>query len=116
LSPRSPYTTLFRSPVIEADLSDPGLSELIGEDHYHTLCDDVELLDGAGYEFDADAVRHGRLSPVFFGSALTNFGVEPLLKEFLRLTPPPLPREADVGAIRSEERQVGRVGAARRAT
>ncbi|HIU31997.1 MAG TPA: peptide chain release factor 3 [Candidatus Caccousia avistercoris] len=86
-------------PAIEADLNDPGLSDLIGEAHYHTLCDDVELLDGAGYEFDMDAVRHGRLSPVFFGSALTNFGVEPFLKEFLRLTPPPLPRQADIGEI-----------------
>mgnify|MGYP003364567336 CR=1 FL=1 len=54
---------------------------------------DIELLDGAAEEFDLDAVQHGQLSPVFFGSALTNFGVEPFLKEFLRLTPPPLPRK-----------------------
>ena len=66
--------------AIEADLSDPNLAELIGEEHRQTLVDDVELLDGAGYEFDLEAVRHGRLSPVFFGSALTNFGVEPFLR------------------------------------
>ena len=47
----------------------------------------------AGCEFDMDEVRHGQLSPVFFGSALTNFGVEPFLEEFLRMTPPPLPRD-----------------------
>ncbi|MCL2884764.1 MAG: peptide chain release factor 3 [Oscillospiraceae bacterium] len=64
-----------------------------------TLRDDVELLDGAGFTFDADAVRHGRLSPVFFGSALTNFGVEPFLQEFLRLTTSPLPRQTADGAI-----------------
>ena len=53
--------------------------------------DDVELLDGAGDEFDLEAVRTGKLSPVFFGSALTNFGVEPFLKDFLRLAPAPGP-------------------------
>ena len=44
---------------------------------------------GAGRDFDLEEVRAGKLSPVFFGSALTNFGVEPFLEEFLRLTPPP---------------------------
>ncbi len=86
-------------PSIEADLNDPGLADLIGPYHYETLCDDVELLDGAGYEFDMEAVRSGKLSPVFFGSALTNFGVEPFLKEFLRMTSSPLPRTADIGEI-----------------
>ena len=47
------------------------------------------LLDGAGDELDLDAVACGKLSPAFFGSALTNFGVEPFLKEFLRLAPTP---------------------------
>ena len=51
--------------------------------------DDIELLDGADSEFDLDAVLTGKLSPVFFGSALTNFGVEPFLKDFLRLAPGP---------------------------
>jgi peptide chain release factor 3 len=46
-----------------------------------------------------DEVRNGLLSPVFFGSALTNFGVEPFLEEFLRMTPSPLAREADCGLI-----------------
>ena len=53
--------------------------------------DDIELLDGAADEFDLDAVLSGKLSPVFFGSALTNFGVEPFLKEFLHLAPAPRP-------------------------
>ena len=83
----------------EADISDQGLDALIGSDHRQTLADDIELLDGAGYEFDLDMVRHGKLSPVFFGSALTNFGVEPFLEEFLNMTPPPLPRQSDAGVI-----------------
>jgi peptide chain release factor 3 len=53
------------------------------------LVDDIELLDGADSEFDLDAVRHGKLTPVFFGSALTNFGVEPFLRDFLRMAPAP---------------------------
>ena len=54
---------------------------------------------GAGREFDLDAVRAGTLSPVFFGSALTNFGVEPFLEAFLRMTTPPLSRTGDGGEI-----------------
>ncbi len=76
---------------IEAELGDPSLDELIGEENHKNLMDDVELLDGAGDELDLDAIATGKLSPVFFGSALTNFGVEPFLKEFLRLAPTPRP-------------------------
>ena len=76
---------------IEAELGDAALAGLIGEANHANLIDDIELLDGAGDELDLNAVRTGKLSPVFFGSALTNFGVEPFLKEFLRLTPTPLP-------------------------
>ena len=83
----------------EVELNDERLEELIGDDHRRILVDDIELLDGAGYEFDLDMVRHGKLSPVFFGSALTNFGVEPFLEEFLKMTTPPLPRESDIGKI-----------------
>lgn len=68
------------------------LDSLIGPKLRQTLADDIELLDGAGYEFDLQEVRAGRLSPVFFGSALNNFGVEPFLESFLKLTMPPLSR------------------------
>ncbi len=75
------------------------LDELIGPALRQTLEADVELLDGAGYEFDLEQVRQGKLSPVFFGSALTNFGVEPFLKSFLEITMPPLPRQAAEGLV-----------------
>ena len=68
------------------------LDGLIGAKLRTQLADDIELLDGAGYEFDLDEVRKGKLSPVFFGSALNNFGVEPFLEHFLHMTMPPLPR------------------------
>ena len=87
-----------RADKMEIQLDGPAVSALIGEKRHRQLMDDVELL-GAGREFDMDEVRSGTLSPVFFGSALTNFGVEPFLEEFLRMTPSPLAREADCGVI-----------------
>ena len=85
--------------TIKASLGDPDLDALIGRGLHQTLADDIELLDGASYDFDLEEIRHARLSPVFFGSALTNFGVEPFLQDFLRLTTPPLPRRSDEGEI-----------------
>ena len=80
-------------------LEDEGLRAAIGDHLYETLLEDVELIDGAGYDFDLEKVRHGKLSPVFFGSALTNFGVEPFLESFLKLTTPPLPRNTAQGVV-----------------
>ena len=89
-----------RISALEADLADTAaLDELIGPRLREELQGDVELLDGAGFDFDGEAVRAGRLSPVYFGSALTNFGVEPFLKSFLELTTPPLPRQAEEGPV-----------------
>ena len=61
--------------------------------------EDIELLDIAGDEFDLEKVRKGELTPVFFGTALTNFGVEPFLEAFLKITTPPLPRNSSIGEI-----------------
>ncbi len=83
----------------EVDLSDESLKDTLGENLYNVLKDDVELLDGAGDELDMDKVRHGKLSPVFFGSALTNFGVEAFLEHFLNMTTPPLPRNTADGIV-----------------
>ena len=76
----------------EAELGDPALDELLTPYLHQQLVDEIELLDGAAEEFDLDRVLRGELSPVFFGSALTNFGVEPFLENFLRLTSAPLAR------------------------
>ncbi len=83
----------------ESRLDDSSLEERLGSDLYEKLREDVELLDGAGDAFDLEQVRHGKLSPVFFGSALTNFGVEPFLKDFLQMTTSPLPRNSSEGKI-----------------
>ena len=81
---------------IKCDITDTErLDELIGETLRAELVEQVELLDVASFEFDLDAVRAGKLSPVFFGSALNNFGIEPFLEHFLKMTTSPLPRVAE---------------------
>ena len=81
------------------------LRELIGDEAADKLLEEIELLDGASAEFDLDEVRAGQLTPVCFGSALTNFGVEIFLQHFLRMTTPPLPRKADIGLIEPAEHE-----------
>ncbi len=83
---------------ISADDSEK-LIQVIGEDAYNTLMDEIDLLDGASAEFDLQQVQAGKLTPVFFGSALTNFGVEIFLQNFLQMTTTPLARKADIGVI-----------------
>ena len=83
----------------EVDVHDPELEEFIGTENKEKLLEEIELLDGASAEFDQEMVSKGELSPVFFGSALTNFGVEIFLKYFLEMTSSPLPRKADCGVI-----------------
>ena len=87
-----------KATATEVELDSPELARMLGERRAAALRDEVELL-GAGREFDLAAVQSGTLSPVFFGSALTNFGVEPFLEEFLRMTTPPLSRTADTGVV-----------------
>ena len=84
-------------------LDDPSLSNYINEGYIERLKEEIELLDVAGDEFNLDAVRRGELTPLFFGSAITNFGVEPFLKRFLQYTTPPLPRMSDLGEVSPEE-------------
>lgn len=81
------------------DIDSPDLESILGEYQYKDFKDEIELLDGAGDDFDLEAIQKGNLTPVFFGSALTNFGVEPFLEEFLNLTTPPLPRETTEGVV-----------------
>jgi peptide chain release factor 3 len=84
---------------VEGDVSDPIFNDLLGSALHDKLMEDIELLDVAGDDFDLEKVRKGELTPVFFGSALTNFGVEPFLQDFLKLTSSPLPRNSNIGEI-----------------
>ena len=72
-------------------------------DHYHNkLCEDIELLDMAGDEFDKKKLLKGELTPIFFGSAMTNFGVQPFLEEFLSLSPKPGIKNSSAGEVDPE--------------
>jgi len=83
----------------ESSLDDLELKDFIGDELYKKLSEDIELLDGASAEFNLDEIRQGDLSPVFFGSALTNFGVETFLQHFLGMTTMPLSRKSSKGEV-----------------
>ncbi|HEX6040379.1 peptide chain release factor 3, partial [Longimicrobium sp.] len=80
-------------------LDDTHIQEAIPESALNQLLEDLELLDMAGGEFTREAFLAGEVSPVFFGSALTNFGLEPFLRRFLELAPAPTPRVASTGEV-----------------
>ncbi len=91
-----------KTKTIKGDLEDDELKVILGQDLHQQLVDDMELLDIAGDDFNLDQVLKGELTPIFFGSALTNFGVEPFLESFLKFTSPPTPRESNLGIINTE--------------
>jgi peptide chain release factor 3 len=82
------------APMSVSGLDDPTLEEAIGPTAWQELRDAAELLDGAGAAFDRRQFEYGRVIPVFFGSAVNNFGVEPFLRAVIELAPPPSPRHA----------------------
>ena len=83
----------------EVALDAPEVTSYVSEDALDVLQEEIELLDGASAEFDQSEVDAGRLSPVFFGSALMNFGVETFLNYFLDMTTSPLPRMTEQGLV-----------------
>ena len=85
------------------DLSDPVLDTLIGEDYAARLREDEQLIEGVYEPFDITLYREGYLAPVFFGSAINNFGIRELLDTFIRIAPPPLSRNADIRVVNPEE-------------
>ncbi|HVR30962.1 MAG TPA: peptide chain release factor 3 [Thermoanaerobaculia bacterium] len=87
------------APVRIAGLDDPDLDLLLGERHARDLREATELLRGAVPAFDRERYLAGLQTPVFFGSALNNFGVEPFLAALAALAPPPAPRDSDRGPI-----------------
>lgn len=91
--------------VTEGSLEDDSFVDVIGAHFFEKLKEDSELLDIAGTEFDIEWVSRGELTPVFFGSALTNFGVQPFLEHFLQMTTSPLPRECADGELLDPKRE-----------
>jgi len=83
-------------------LENPLVDEVLG-DHAAELRDDIELVKGASHEFDRATYLDGLLTPVFFGSAINNFGVDELLGHFVKTAPPPLPRETVTRRVDPDE-------------
>jgi peptide chain release factor 3 len=85
--------------VETSDLADPTLRQELGDADAERLVDEIELLDAAGDDFDRARFEAGELSPMFFGSAINNFGLEAFLDTFCELMPPPRPRMTTAGAV-----------------
>ncbi len=78
---------------------DPLIGERVGQELWQQLQDEVSLLDVAGDEFNPELIAKGELTPVFFGSAINNFGVQTFLDNFLTMAPPPSPKKSSIGLI-----------------
>jgi len=85
------------------DLNDPDLDAAVGEKDANQLREDVELVDGVYPEFDVNSYQRAEIAPVFFGSAVNNFGVRELLNCFIDIAPPPLARETETRFIEPNE-------------
>src|SRR5215470_8086826 len=98
----------FRAPVDIAALDDPAARALIGDSVYAHFIESLDVIRAAGTPYDVGEYRAGRQTPVFFGSALTNFGLEPFLRAIVELAPPPQPRLSDSGVVSpTDERFTG---------
>ena len=84
----------YCAPVEVTGIDHEVVRAAMAPDVYAQFRDEIGLLEGAGTAFDLDEVRAGKVTPVFFGSAMNNFGVEFLLRRFLALAPPPAPRRS----------------------
>jgi peptide chain release factor 3 len=99
-----------RALVQTSDPRDPKLRELVDETTFRAFADGLELLEGAGESFDRGAMLRGEISPVFFGSAVTNFGVQLFLDEFIEMSPAPVAfrrAQGDVVVHPDDERFTG---------
>jgi peptide chain release factor 3 len=89
----------YRAPVSVHGLSDPFVKENLFEETYKEVTEELEILDATQGEFNLEQVLAGKQTPVFFGSAANNFGVELLLSGFLKYSTPPTPRNSTIGLI-----------------
>jgi len=95
----------YRAPVSIVDLNDPEVHGKMGDGAVKHVLEELDMLSAAGAGFDAEEVLAGYLTPVFFGSASNNFGVQMLLDKFLEFSTPPRPRTAVSGEVIAPERE-----------
>ena len=89
----------WKAPVSTSSLDDPKLKALIGEQDFEQLCEDLEMVEGAIHPFEEEPFLEGQMTPVFFGCAINNFGIESFLKRFTQLAPKPGPLKTVSGTI-----------------
>jgi peptide chain release factor 3 len=99
----TPSKTTVEEGIEISDINSAALDSLVGENNAKQLRADVELIEGVYPEFDVQDYLAGKVAPVFFGSAVNNFGVKELLDTFIRIAPTPIPRETTVREICPDE-------------
>lgn len=97
-------TKISEDVVSIEDVNDPALDELIGEEPAEELREELELVEGVYDAFNRESYLSGKVAPVFFGSAINNFGVKELLEAFLDISPSPIGRETTEGFIEPENK------------
>jgi peptide chain release factor 3 len=101
----TPSKTTVEEGIEIADIHSDELDKLVGENYAKQLRADVELIEGVYPEFDVNTYLAGEVAPVFFGSAVNNFGVKELLDTFIRIAPTPIPRATSVREIVPDEKK-----------
>jgi len=96
-------TKISKDVVSVEDIHSPELDEWVTDEHAQQLREDVELIEGVYEDWDAQPYLDGDLAPVFFGSAVNNFGIQEMLDTFIDIAPDPRPRETDVRQVDPEE-------------
>jgi peptide chain release factor 3 len=100
-----PSKVTIQDSIEISDISSEELDKLVGENYAKQLRADVELIEGVYSEFNVQDYLSGKVAPVFFGSAVNNFGVRELLDTFIRIAPPPIPRETTVREVEPDEKK-----------
>lgn len=101
----TPSKVTVQESIEVSDINSDELDKLVGESYAKQLRADVELIEGVYPEFNVQDYLDGKVAPVFFGSAVNNFGVRELLDTFIRIAPPPVPRETTVREVEPEEKK-----------
>ncbi|HET6543925.1 MAG TPA: peptide chain release factor 3 [Chryseolinea sp.] len=99
----TPSKTTVEEGIEISDIHSPVLEEYVGDNNAKQLRADVELIEGVYPDFNVEDYLHGKVAPVFFGSAVNNFGVQELLDTFIRIAPAPIPRETTLRIVEPEE-------------
>jgi peptide chain release factor 3 len=101
----TPSKTTVEEGIEIKDIHSEELDKLVGENNAKQLRADVELIEGVYPDFEVQDYLGGKVAPVFFGSAVNNFGVKELLDTFIRVAPPPIPRETSLREVKPDEKK-----------